>query len=693
MDRKFRSFMLAIVIVIFISYNLKLTAQVVQYMPLDVLSGIDQGTIQVIVSPPLSEDSIDKIFDGNPYTKAEVQNSDTLCITLQLNEAVKLFKSEVFFWNEGQWTLEIADSQEDLDQQSGSYQLLVSDQDCAFFVWDSATFSPVNAKFIQLIARNLQESNFYIGEWTINVSITLTSLMILPQPLKLIPFTSLQLEVDVVDESGNAYPYNFDEQVTWHSSNTSVASINEMGNIHAHSLGSALITATTTALSGTTTANVISDFESTNAETMILNVALVLQDPVIDSTNMRKIHQVCGWTDPMVYANQLVEEFYQISDGVVQFQIAEVHDDEGIFTRLEGELMTVDTLAYFYLTPGKLYGRDTPGTLQNLAEVQGKVRFDYNEMIDYYDLNSKRNSGVIDEIWVYAHPFAGMYESQLVGPGAFWWNSPPLDHPGLEKLLSIMGWNYERGLDCAIHSVGHRVESAIRHIYGRWDCENLDPNNWELFTRIDKDIPGQAHIGNIHFPPNGQSDYDYDNGSDVITYADNWKRYPILLDQTRTINCSEWGCTHLGYMRWWFSHLPRFTGVTDGVLNNWWHYFVDYEGAVEKANQITAIDIKDENMNILPSAYLLSQNYPNPFNLETTILYTIAKEGFVKIDIFNILGQNIHVLVNEYKQPGVYTAEWDGKNKYEQPVPSGIYFYQMKISNEKILRRKMLLLK
>ena len=96
---------------------------------------------------------------------------------------------------------------------------------------------------------------------------------------------------------------------------------------------------------------------------------------------------------------------------------------------------------------------------------------------------------------------------------------------------------------------------------------------------------------------------------------------------------------------------------------------------------------------IMPETYTLEQNYPNPFNSETSIRYTITKEEFIKIDVFNILGQNIRTLVNGNKQPGVYMTEWDGKNKYEQTVPSGVYFYQMKISNEKILRRKMLLLK
>ena len=614
-------------------------------------------------------------------------------ITLQFDEEVKFSKCKVFFWNNGQWSLEIADLLNDLNGKSGSYQSLVDNQKNSFFIWDSSEFIPVTAKYIRLTENNLNNIGVHFGEWELQTTVNFTSLSILPNPLKLVPNASLQLKVEILDENGIGYSYNFPDVVHWSSSNTSVADVSEMGKIHAYSLGTAVITANTTILSGTTIVNIVSDFESVNDETLNIKVAVVLQDPVIDSTNMQKIYQVWGWTDPMIYIDQLVEEFNQMSDGVAQFQIVEIHDDDKLFSRLGDELMTVDTLIYYYMTPGMLYGRNTPGTLQNLTEVQGINKFDYNAMIDYYNFDEKRNNGEIDEVWVYSHPFAGTYESQLVGPGAFWWNSPPLDNPNLEKLLSVMGWNYERGLDCAIHSFGHRVESAMRHVYGRWDCENPDPNNWELFTRIDKDMRGQAHIGNIHFPPNGQSDYDYSNTQYVNTYADNWKRYPILLDQTRSINYSEWGCTQLGYMRWWFSHLPRYTGVTDGVLNNWWYYVVDYEGAIERAEQLMSIDGNNGNKNNLPRDFQLKQNYPNPFNSKTRINYTVINTGTIDLAVYNIIGQRIRTLKNGYIQSGVYNVIWNGKNDIDKSVSSGIYFYKLSTSEETNLIKKMILLK
>ncbi|MCK4578725.1 MAG: T9SS type A sorting domain-containing protein, partial [Candidatus Marinimicrobia bacterium] len=198
--------------------------------------------------------------------------------------------------------------------------------------------------------------------------------------------------------------------------------------------------------------------------------------------------------------------------------------------------------------------------------------------------------------------------------------------------------------------------------------------NWEIFTRIDKDVPGGAHVGNIHFPPNGQSDYDYGNTRSVVSFADNWERYPILLDQTRTVTCSEWGCppqdSHLGFMRWWFSHLPRFTGVTDGILNNWWHYIVDYEGAVEKA-----LSIDGEEYGFapaLPDIFALEQNYPNPFNPITTIGYDLSRGVDVTMTIYNLLGQEVTTLVKGFRAPGRYTVRWDAS-----AVSSGVYFIRL----------------
>ena len=73
-----------------------------------------------------------------------------------------------------------------------------------------------------------------------------------------------------------------------------------------------------------------------------------------------------------------------------------------------------------------------------------------------------------------------------------------------------------------------------------------------------------------------------------------------------------------------------------------------------------------------PAEYSLSQNYPNPFNPKTTIRYSIKDAGFVKIEIYDILGRKVTTIVNEERPAGNYEVNFNGNN-----LASGIYFYKL----------------
>jgi hypothetical protein len=94
----------------------------------------------------------------------------------------------------------------------------------------------------------------------------------------------------------------------------------------------------------------------------------------------------------------------------------------------------------------------------------------------------------------------------------------------------------------------------------------------------------------------------------------------------------------------------------------------------------------------LPSTYELSENYPNPFNPSTTIQYGVPRDGAVAIDIYNVMGQKIRTLVDDYRAAGRYVATWDGRDDRGYVVGSGVYFYRLTSGNTGIVK-KMLLLK
>ena len=75
---------------------------------------------------------------------------------------------------------------------------------------------------------------------------------------------------------------------------------------------------------------------------------------------------------------------------------------------------------------------------------------------------------------------------------------------------------------------------------------------------------------------------------------------------------------------------------------------------------------------IKSSTYIKS--YPNPFNPSTTIEFYIAHDENVKLSVYNLRGQKIYILVNNYLNAGNHTVVWNGIDSYDNPVSSGIYF-------------------
>ncbi|MCX6161362.1 MAG: M14 family zinc carboxypeptidase [Ignavibacteriae bacterium] len=128
--------------------------------------------------------------------------------------------------------------------------------------------------------------------------------------------------------------------------------------------------------------------------------------------------------------------------------------------------------------------------------------------------------------------------------------------------------------------------------------------------------------------------------------------------------------------------LVRFRDSSDGSAN-WDGWYVDNIRIT--AYQLAPTNIINNSNN--PALFSLEQNYPNPFNPVTQINYAIAKEGLVRITVFDLLGREVRTLVNEVKKPGYYTVDFDGQN-----LSSGFYFYKME-SNLFIESKKMMLIK
>ena len=116
------------------------------------------------------------------------------------------------------------------------------------------------------------------------------------------------------------------------------------------------------------------------------------------------------------------------------------------------------------------------------------------------------------------------------------------------------------------------------------------------------------------------------------------------------------------------------------------HLNVNQFGAFVAKIVESPVGIKNE-LTSIPADYSLSQNYPNPFNPSTTIKFSLPKEVYVTVNIYNSMGEDVSKLISKEMNPGEYTTEWNASG-----FSSGVYFYRI-VADNFIQTKKLLLIK
>lgn len=288
-------------------------------------------------------------------------------------------------------------------------------------------------------------------------------------------------------------------------------------------------------------------------------VLAVTYNPKIKSAGGRTLLQVMGWNDPDQLIPGHIADLKQASYNYANYEVAERIEVDGMPVKADG----------FVYDPDEFVRLMKAGTGFHEADA-----VDYYRILKDFDIITKINRGAIDEVWLFAFPYAGFYESIMVGPGAFWCNAPPLKNTGeANRLFIIMGYNYQRGRGEMLENIGHRAESIMAHTFRN---KKGDDNLWERFTRYDKTHPGQAEVGIVHYAPNSERDYDWGNKKKVLSRAHVWKKFPKLEGEPAQMDTNDWGKGDtLAHHIWWFQHFPHLTGGANGVAYNWWKYVID----------------------------------------------------------------------------------------------------------------------
>jgi hypothetical protein len=288
-------------------------------------------------------------------------------------------------------------------------------------------------------------------------------------------------------------------------------------------------------------------------------VLLVVYDPVMDPTTGTKLSTMMKWKRPSDLVSAFIQDILQASHGMARFQVVERLELDELPTQVDG----------FSYTP-----QNYLSVINNNQSPHTPPMADYAAILSRLDIAARITKREIDEVWLFAFPYAGFYESTMAGAGAFWCNAPPITKTANSaRRFVVMGFSYERGGGEMLESFGHRAESILEKTFSKTtEAANL----FIKFTRYEKKNPGLAEVGNIHFAPNSSKDYEWNNQRLVLSACDDWYNFPNFKGVRRLVNAAEWGNGDIrAHHTWWLNHIPHVAGRTNGVHNNWWQYIMD----------------------------------------------------------------------------------------------------------------------
>ena len=176
------------------------------------------------------------------------------------------------------------------------------------------------------------------------------------------------------------------------------------------------------------------------------------------------------------------------------------------------------------------------------------------------------------------------------------------------------------------------------------------------------------------------------DGTDWTFCSDDFV-FSLDIDKAGNVWIGTFGLAKYDGSAWTYfgSELPDFE-VWSVEIDNLGNVWVGTMRGVGLYHEGGATPVHEDISPHIPSDFFLFQNYPNPFNPETTIKYTLPEASKVKIEVFNILGQVVDVLVDCKKDAGYHVIKWNGSD-----VSSGVYFYRIMTDNFSASRSMVLM--
>jgi len=167
-----------------------------------------------------------------------------------------------------------------------------------------------------------------------------------------------------------------------------------------------------------------------------------------------------------------------------------------------------------------------------------------------------------------------------------------------------------------------------------------------------------------------------DTGNDMVQ-----GQSPMVDDIDRDGDLEVLYIAHEGRLFVW--DLPQNYGQTTTLHWNQPFANIQHTGELDTLSLEVVSGIADNETADIPRDFYLKQNYPNPFNPTTTIAFGLKTAAHVELEVYNILGQRITRLASGNMTAGVHELRWNGRNDNGVPLNSGIYFYQLRVTDPK----------
>jgi len=291
-----------------------------------------------------------------------------------------------------------------------------------------------------------------------------------------------------------------------------------------------------------------------------VRVLVVVYDPIVEDTATgQKLSEYMGWQNVEHLIDAYTADIVETSGGVARYQVIE---------RIDVDEFPVKADGFRYTSKSYL------DVVRRVSPPHSPDLVNYSAILNQFNITERVVSDEVDEVWFFAFPYAGFYESVMAGAGAFWCNAGPLmSTTSCPKRFVLMGFSYERGVGEMLEAFGHRAESMLEKAFSH---TRGAANLYEKFSRYDKIAPGQSEVGTIHFAPNSEHDYDWGNSRVVKSHCDDWYNFPDFKGTARQVDAREWGSGDIrAHHKWWLNHLPKVSGRQNGIANNWWQYIME----------------------------------------------------------------------------------------------------------------------